>query len=179
MLLSLLGWNLWVPFHLLWGTVARLLICPILSNFKTCYWLICCDDSIWICRVLYSTFLGLLSISCISCISKISGTVVLTHKLFSPMSIKIRSPPVAAHEVVEDASDKNPDEVENGSGEQRGEDLLADEGALHTWYLSQTSQTVFVEKKFVMWRKFSIWQIVMWRSFSTWQIFSWRYVSTW
>ena len=43
---------------------------------------------------------------------------------------KNKSPPVAAHEVVEDAPDKNPDEVENGSGEQRGEDLLADEGAL-------------------------------------------------
>ena len=42
----------------------------------------------------------------------------------------------------------------------------------HTWYLSQPSQPVFVEKKKFMWRKFSIWQIVMWRSFSTWEM--WR-----
>ena len=43
---------------------------------------------------------------------------------------KNKSPPVSAHEIVEDAPDKNPDEVEDGSGEQGGEDLLADEGAL-------------------------------------------------
>jgi len=43
---------------------------------------------------------------------------------------KDKSPPVAADEVVEDAPDKNPDEVENGSSEEGGEDLLADEGAL-------------------------------------------------
>ena len=43
---------------------------------------------------------------------------------------QLRAPPVAADEVVEDAPDENPDEVEDGPGEQRGEDLLADEGAL-------------------------------------------------
>ena len=42
----------------------------------------------------------------------------------------------------------------------------------HTWYLSQAPQAVLVEKKSVMWRNFSIWQIVMWRSFSTWEM--WR-----
>ena len=40
---------------------------------------------------------------------------------------------------------------------------------IHTWYLSPASPAVLVEKKFVMWRKFSKWQIVMWRSFSTWE----------
>ena len=43
---------------------------------------------------------------------------------------KDKSPPVAADEVVEDAPDKNPNEVENSSSEQGGEDLLTDEGAL-------------------------------------------------
>ena len=45
-------------------------------------------------------------------------------------SYQLRSPPVAADEVVEDAPDENPDEVEDSPGEQRGKDLLADEGAL-------------------------------------------------
>ena len=40
------------------------------------------------------------------------------------------TPPVAAHEVVEDALDENPDKVEDGPSEDGGEDLLADEGAL-------------------------------------------------
>ena len=43
---------------------------------------------------------------------------------------QLRFPPVAADEVVEDAPDKNPDEMENRSGEQRGKDLLRDKGAL-------------------------------------------------
>ena len=43
---------------------------------------------------------------------------------------QLRSLPVTADEVVEDAPDENPDKVEGSPGEQRGEDLLADEGAL-------------------------------------------------
>ena len=46
--------------------------------------------------------------------------------------------------------------------------------ARHTWYLSPAPPAVLVEKKSVMWRNFSMWQIVMWRSVSTWQMFSWR-----
>ena len=45
-------------------------------------------------------------------------------------------------------------------------------GSKHTWYLSQAPQAVLVEKKSVMWRNVSIWQIVMWRSLSTWEM--WR-----
>ena len=43
---------------------------------------------------------------------------------------QLRAPPVAADEVVEDALDENPDKVEDSPGEQRGKDLLADEGSL-------------------------------------------------
>ena len=43
---------------------------------------------------------------------------------------QLKSPPVATDEVVEDAPDENPDEVEDGPGEQGSEDLLGDEGAL-------------------------------------------------
>ena len=43
---------------------------------------------------------------------------------------QLRSLPVTADEVVEDAPDKNPDEVKGGPGEERGKDLLGDEGAL-------------------------------------------------
>ena len=43
---------------------------------------------------------------------------------------QLRAPPVAADEVVEDAPDENPDKVEDSPSEQRGKDLLGDEGAL-------------------------------------------------
>ena len=36
-------------------------------------------------------------------------------------------------------------------------------GHRHTWYLSQPSQQLVVEKKSAMWRYFSTWQIVMCR----------------
>ena len=43
---------------------------------------------------------------------------------------QLKSPPVATDEVVEDAPDENPDKVEDSPSEQRGKDLLGDEGAL-------------------------------------------------